>query len=235
MIRRNKRAANLAEIAKAIGDPRVLWELAYKALGKDRPPLPSSVVDSNGVDTNGNKAAAKCLTRYYVEKVLKLRKINKGCPPPSPLACLKKTGEFLFRFANACRIAMVIRGVGSSEALGADGIPISVYKKSVNVLAGPLSHLVNRSLATGVFPTAHKLAIVRPIYKGGNKNRRDPASYCPVAILLAVSKILEVVVKEDLEEYLSRIDDLPTSQHGFCPKRSCTMALDAAHAGWVRS
>jgi hypothetical protein len=122
-------------------DPRVLWELANKALGKDRPPLPSSVVDSNGVDTNGNEAAAKCLARYYVEKVLKLREINKGCPPPPPSAWPKKTGEFLFRFANAGRISKVIRGVGSSEALGADGIPISVYKKGVNVLAGPLSHL----------------------------------------------------------------------------------------------
>jgi hypothetical protein len=104
------------------------------------------------------------------------------------------------------------------DTLGADGIPISVYKKGFNVLAGPLSHLVNRSLATEVVPTAHKLAIVRPIYKGGNKNRLDPASYRPVAILPAVSKILEVVVKEDLEEYLSRIDSLHTSQHGFCPQ-----------------
>jgi hypothetical protein len=121
------------------------------------------------------------------------------------------------------------------EALRADGIPISVYKKGVNELAGPLSHLVNRSLATGVVLTAHKLAIVRPIYKGGNKNKRDPASYRPVAILPAVSKILEVVLKEDMEEYLSRIDGLSTSQHGFFPNRSCTTALAAAHAGWLRS
>jgi hypothetical protein len=235
MVKRDKRASNLSEISKARGDPRALWELANRALGKDRPPLPASIVDSNGKDTVGREAAAECLAKYYVDKVLKLREANKGCPPPPPSDWPKRLGQFSFKFSTAGRVAKVIRGVGTSEALGADGIPISIYKKGAEVLAGPLSHLVNMSLATGVVPVSHKLAIVRPVYKGGNKNRRDPASYRPVALLPAVSKILEVIVKQDLEEYLSKIDGLPTSQHGFRPGRSCTTALAAAHAGWLKS
>ncbi|QQP58503.1 Hypothetical protein FKW44_003847 [Caligus rogercresseyi] len=37
----------------------------------------------------------------------------------------------------------------ATEALGVDGIPVSVLKKGIEVLAGPIAHLVNRSLASG--------------------------------------------------------------------------------------
>jgi hypothetical protein len=216
MVKQDKRASNLSELAKVKGDPQALWELANQALGKNMPSLPASVVDASGLDTVGNEAAAvKCLKTYYVDKVLKLRERNKGCLPPPPSAWPKKSGYFTFKFANAGRVARVIKSIGSSEALGIDGIPISVYKKGVEIIAGPLAHLINRSLAMGVVPLAFKLAVVRPIYKGSGKNRCDPSSYRPVSILPAVSKVLEIVVKQDLEGYLREIDRLPTSQNVF--------------------
>jgi hypothetical protein len=116
-----------------------------------------------------------------------MRERNKGCLPPPPSDWPKKLGYFTFKFADAGRVARVIKSIGSSEALGIDGIPISVYKKGVEIIAGPLAHLINRSLAAGVVPLAFKLAVVRPIYKGSGKNKCDPSSYRPVSILPAVS------------------------------------------------
>jgi hypothetical protein len=63
--------------------------------------------------------------------------------------------------------------------------------------------------------------------------REDPASYRPVSILPAMSKILEKLVKADLEDHLDRVNGLPGAQYGFRPKRSCTTALAHAHAGWL--
>jgi hypothetical protein len=77
----------------------------------------------------------------------------------------------------------------------------------------------------GVFPSAFKTALIHPVYKGGGKARNDPASYRPVAILRALSKVLETVAKEDLEAYMAVNNILPTSQHGFRRGRSCTTAL----------
>jgi hypothetical protein len=48
-----------------------------------------------------------------------------------------------------------------------------------------------------------------------------------------MSKVLETLVKGDLEEHLKRVNGLPGSQYGFLPKRSCTSALAHAQAGWL--
>jgi hypothetical protein len=54
-----------------------------------------------------------------------------------------------------------------------DGIPVSVLKLGIDVLAGPVSHLVNRSLATGRVPADFKKGIVVPIFKGARKNQPE--------------------------------------------------------------
>jgi hypothetical protein len=102
----------------------------------------------------------------------------------------------------------------------------------VEVLAGPISHLVNRSLAEGRVPAAFQIGRLHPIHKGKGKPREDPASYCPVSILSAMSKILETTVKNDLEDHLAQVNSLPGSQYGFCPKRSCTTALATLWGSW---
>jgi hypothetical protein len=48
-----------------------------------------------------------------------------------------------------------------------------------------------------------------------------------------MSKILEGVVKQDLEKHLAVVNGLPTSQHSFRPGRSCTTALASAHLSWT--
>jgi hypothetical protein len=71
------------------------------------------------------------------------------------------------------------------------------------------------SLASGIFPEGFKTALIHPVYKGGGKLRNAPASYRPVAILCAMSKVLETVAKEDLEGFMKANDILPAWQRGF--------------------
>jgi hypothetical protein len=93
--------------------------------------------------------------------------------------------------------------------------------------------MVNMSLSAGVFLSAFKTALIHPVYKGGRKARCDPASYRPMAIMCALSKVLETVAKEDLEAFMKKNNILPTSQNGFRKGRSCTAALATAQAAMV--
>jgi hypothetical protein len=92
---------------------------------------------------------------------------------------------------------------------------------------------VNRSLATGVSPDVWKEGIVIPVHKGNGKSRKDPASYRPVLLLCALSKVLELVVKNLLQSHLDVSGNLPTSQHRFWKGRSCTSTIATAHAAWT--
>jgi hypothetical protein len=95
--------------------------------------------------------------------------------------------KFFIKFANTKRISKMIKGLNNTEALGMDGIPTSVLKKGVEVLAGPISHLVNRSMAEGRVPANFKIGRVHLIHKGKGKPLEDPASYRPVSILPVLS------------------------------------------------
>jgi hypothetical protein len=124
-------------------------------------------------------------------------------------------------------------GLKTTSALDTDGIPVSVLKMGSDMLAGSVSHLVNMSLSAGMFLLAFKTALIHPVYKGGGKAGDDPGLYRPVAILCALSKVLETAAKEDLEAFMKEHNILPTLQHGFRKGRSCTTALATAHAAWV--
>jgi hypothetical protein len=239
LVRWDKKASNLAKLTESGNSPAVLWEIANAAVGKPRQPLPTSVTRADGTHTEGNLEAANAVNAYYVQKVLKIR-TGRGVQNTSQNAAMT-SGEgdkgrkttFAFGFASASQIAKICSGLKSTSALGTDGIPVSILKTGSDMLAAPVSHLVNMSLSAGVFPSAFKTALIHPVYKEGGKARNNPASYRPVAILCALSKVLDTVAKEDLEAFMKANNVLPTSQHGFQTERSCTTALATAHAPWI--
>jgi len=71
--------------------------------------------------------------------------------------------------------------------------------------------------------------------KGGGKDPKDPASYRPVAVLPALSKVLERVVYWQLEAHLEENNLLPPTQHGFRRGRSTVTALQDAFHKWSTS
>jgi hypothetical protein len=177
LVKRDKLLSNLSKLQASDGSPRVLWEIANAALGKARPTLPASV-KVNGVGTTGPAAAATAVYRYYVDKVDMIStKILSS--PASALASdwPPETAPFEFAFALANRITHIVRGLGSTEALGVDRIPVSIWKKGIEVLSCPIAHLVNQSLASGIVPDDFKCAVVHPVHKGSGKPRAEPSSY----------------------------------------------------------
>jgi hypothetical protein len=72
------------------------------------------------------------------------------------------------------RTLEAIKSLNNTEAFGTDSMPTSVLKKGVEVLAGPISHLVNRSLAKGRVSAALKIGLVHLIHKGKGMPREDP-------------------------------------------------------------
>ena len=72
-----------------------------------------------------------------------------------------------------------------------------------------------------------------PVFKGGRKDRADPASYRPISILPALSKVIEAVVIEQFLDYLEENNLLPPGQHGFRRSHSTVTALIKTIQGWT--
>jgi hypothetical protein len=207
--------SNMATLRESNNDPCKLWSLANMApraihgckrsditqtclpgprvlLGKERAAsLPTSVANVDGSHTVGDKAAADRLNSFNIDKVNKLREKTRGAASAGTLEWPPASAPFSFTFVRAARVIKTIRGLNSTEALGLDGVPVRVLKKGAEVIGYPLAHVINRSMHTGVFPDGFKSGLVYPVHKGAGKSRAEAASFQPVLILPALSKVLE--------------------------------------------
>ena len=109
------------------------------------------------------------------------------------------------------------------KSTGLDGISVRFLKDGAELLAGPLCHVVNMSITSGVVPSLMKDARVTPLFKKGS--RLDTGNYRPVSILNVLSKILERAVHGQFVSYLTRRGILTESQSGFRPGFSVDTCL----------
>ena len=231
LVKRDKINSVLTRLKKKPGPKRV-WQEAKTILGRGRGAnLPSCTNNDNPADTADHQ------NKFFIEKVAglvaSLNPSSDSASEETPVNNEHPTDSFAFKFVTAGDITRIIKELKNTKAEGVDNIPTVVWKKGVVVLAGPIARLCNISLSTGVFPDIFKQALVHPVHKGSGKDHREPGSYRPISILPALSKILEIVVRDALYEYLDLKGVLPDSQFGFLPGRSVAMALACAQADWA--
>ena len=111
--------------------------------------------------------------------------------------------------------------MSNTAAMGPDNVPIGVLKASIKVIALPLAKIFNKVIADSTWPTSWSMATVIPLLKPG-KTKDAFASYRPVALLAAISKVIERVLYEQLADYAEERGLIPAQQHGFRRNRHCT-------------
>ena len=80
---------------------------------------------------------------------------------------------------------------------------------------------LNLSLSSGIFSDKWKTSTLTPIKKVSNSN--NASEFRPINQMY--EKILEIVIKPQLEEYLTNNDILIKGQSGFYAKYLCETAL----------
>ena len=104
-----------------------------------------------------------------------------------------------------------------------DDISNKIIVKSSSVLAPYVTHLINISFSTGVFPKCFKVAKVLPLHKGGPLD--DPNNYRPISLLSSLSKVLEKAMSNQIYSYFNHFQLFTNNQYGFRSKRSTIDAL----------
>jgi Notch-like protein len=72
-----------------------------------------------------------------------------------------------------------------TNSYGYDEIPVNILKNCIHYFVSPLTHVINRSLVTGIFPDHLKFAETKPIYKKDDKN--IISNYRPMTLLTSVT------------------------------------------------
>lgn len=143
-------------------------------------------------------------------------------PSPQPVNNPDTSRNFNFKTVSAAEINSIISSI-STNAAGEDEIPISFIKKLCPFLIPFLTYIINNCITASYFPKLWKIAIVTPIPKIPN----PPAvnDFRPISILPCLSKVLERILKDQLQSFVLDHNLLFEFQSGFRPKHSTNTAL----------
>ncbi|CAB4028471.1 Hypothetical predicted protein [Paramuricea clavata] len=82
-----------------------------------------------------------------------------------------------------------------------DPAPTNVIKQLVDILAGPLTRIINTSLTSGIFPSSLKKGVILPSFKRLELDFNMYSSYRPITNVAFLSKTLERVVSTQMTSY----------------------------------
>ena len=178
---------------------------------------------------------AGTMNSFFLEKVADLRQ-NIPESNSDPLARLKEVMEdrqctFSCSPVTQEEVMKVIKSLKNSKSTGIDHIDTFVMKLVATDVVGPLTHIVNMSIAKSTFPTPWKHAKVVPLLKKGDP--LIPKNYRPVALLPIFSKILERIIFNQLVTYLESNRLLHPNHHGSRSGHSTSTALIQMYDTWV--
>jgi len=94
-----------------------------------------------------------------------------------------------------------------------DDISENLVKQCMQLIKGPLTHIYNLSLNSGVFLDIWKTAKVKPLYKKGDKY--DMRNYRPISIIPVFAKLLERLMYNRIISFLYENKILSVAQNGF--------------------
>ena len=110
-------------------------------------------------------------------------------------------------------VLKICKEINVNKSSCIENISSRVLKDAFIHLHTKLTHLINVSMDTGLFPEKWKSANVIPLFKGGNRN--EVGNHRPVSLLPLPSKIIEKIVHNRLSSHLETRNLLDECQGGF--------------------
>ena len=203
------------KIHDCAGNPKLLHKLTDKLIvGQHQHQLPSSDDDVH---------LANKFSHFFDDKINVIRnrfQLNSSALEES------FSGENLenIRPATDEEVKALILSY-SNKSCELDPISTWLLKICINELLPILTAVINSSLSTGEFPEQCKHAIVRPLLKKDNLDPDELKNYRPVSNLHFISKIIEKLVVQRLEDHLCKYSMFDPLQSAYRSGHSTETAL----------
>lgn len=238
MILKDKKACQ----QKIMENTESAWGYMARQMGRSKKGGPPEILNIGGQLVTKKKEIATHMNKHFTTKVKTNRlKVNLNQPTLDPIKYLREQAE---RQGNRIKDKLELHSVSeqdvkkliseltSSNSTGMDGISTDVLKISKEVIAKPLTYIINLSLRRGQFPTIWKDAKIIPLHK--KKIKTSPQNYRPIALLAKLSLILEKIVHNQISTYFTANNLFTDNQNGYIKGKGTTTALTTIYDRWVR-
>ena len=210
--------------------PKLMWKNLKQIIGNKKCEHTFQNLNCNGVIHNNNMADV--LNQYYVGSIESIV-ISIGIGEIDIDRISDTVPVINSSMSTFCEIALQdLNKMVSKQTKkhSTDEIGYDIIKNLFHILGYPFLNVINLSLEKGVMPECYKTSIVVPIPKVPNTNLAEQLR--PVNMLPFCEKILELVVYNQIIDYVNSNNILCTYQSGFRGKHSCETALQLVISEW---
>jgi hypothetical protein len=192
-------------------DPKKLWMGINEVIGRSKSDKVTLIEDpSNGTQVTDPAEMAAVFNEFFA-----------SCGPRSPTTNVpnqfteRTPRESMVLFPPSdIEVSNQISRLRNNCASGIDGINSRTLKALSSAITPTLTHLIAVIFETGNFPSCLKTAVTIPIFKSGVATKVE--NYRPVSVLSSLSKIIEGIMYQRLNDYFSKHTKLLFSrQFGF--------------------
>ena len=121
--------------------------------------------------------------------------------------------KFTFSPTLENEVLKLLKDSKPEKAAGIDNLSGRFLKNDAVVLALPISKLFNLSTKYSKFPLDCKIVKLKPLYK--KESKTDPKNYRLISLLTLVSKVIEKVIHNQTENFLSKNKFYISINQGF--------------------
>ena len=209
------------KFAEASGDPKKTWEIINQLRGKQKKSMnPVFTIDNKRIMER--RVIANEFNKYFISIASKLNENVQVSP--NDFKKFLPSSQMHSMFLSECteyEISDIITNLQNGKS---SDIPISVIKKTNNIISPILTWHLNYLMNIGKFPDELKLGKITPIFKKDNEELLE--NYRPVSTLPIFGKIFEKVIYSRLYSFFSSQGILYDRQFGFRKYHSTNHALN---------
>jgi hypothetical protein len=110
-------------------------------------------------------------------------------------------------------ITRAIMSLKSKNSSGYDGISNKILKLCREKIGKPLAYIFNKSIFSSAYPERLKYAIIKPIYKKGDRSLIN--NYRPISLVTGFAKVFETVIFQKLSYHIESHKILLPEQFGL--------------------
>ena len=198
----------------------------------------SELLDTAGTtlpDSNNNQNLCDDFAKFFSDKITLIREnIQRRVQDVDSSVCeetARSTVQYTLGELAPTTEAELMRILtnSSDKTCCLDAILTNLIKKSVSLHIPYLVAIVNNSFKEGLFPSALRTAVVRPLLKKDNLDRNTMNNYRPISNIPFISKLLEKVAVSRLVEHLSKNNLTEEYQSAYRADDSTETALLKVH------
>lgn len=214
-------------------DQKKTWKILKEIVNGEPDANPPSI-DFFGEIITDSQIIPDRFNKYFIESVNDINEsipIENDCSSVTSMNTNVNVDFFVFQIVSITNIFQALRSIMSNG--DCQFLNKNVLFDAMSVIGSQMLDVVNSSLASGIVPKNWKLSILCPIPKINGTMKCD--EFRPINMLPTYEKILEAVVRNQLEEHLERHNIIIDQQSGFRKMHSCESALNLILMEWKSS